>query len=240
MQKKPPQNWVRQGLLNDDLDRLRDIFANFDLNNSGTINGCTLFQAFNALNMQKRSPQVFDIIKKIAGLDREIDVEEFINIIGGVTGNTMTEEGGEVVFNRMCTRKFIWKEEDKQLPERLLPKRGNEDEDDYDSEEERDVMPMTDTVHQGFKLPMRMAELYQYELDPETGEPLFSMDTLGVICDDLDKKLTIPEIETIFFGATESENFLTKEHFMTLYREKVLNMGEEKNGGSSKKGRRGR
>ena len=216
-------DWVRKGLQTNDIQALKEIFRNFDLNNSGRINGAKLYQAFLALNMKKRSPDVFDIVCKIANIDREIDEDEFINLIGETIGNTETIEGGEKVFDRLCTRKFIHKKEEKKVPEILLPKKTESD-DEIDSDEERDVI--YSEISQPKVRGTKLGEIYQRDYD-EDKNPLFSIDTLGVVFEDLNRGMSVNEIENIFFAASEGENFITKEHFMDLYREKVLNMGEE-------------
>jgi Ca2+-binding EF-hand superfamily protein len=220
----PKNDWSRKGLQTNDIESLKEIFKNFDLNNSGKINGPKLYQAFSALNMKKRSPEVFDIVCKIATIDHEIDEEEFITLIGETIGNTETLEGGEKIFDRLCSRKFISNKDEKRVPEQFKNKNDFDSDEEIDSEEERDVM------YSETSLPKirgtRLGDMYQRDFDDERNA-LFSMDTLGVIFEDLNRIMSIAEIENIFFSASDSENYITKEHFMTLYKDKVLNMGEE-------------
>ena len=233
---RPQKNndWVRKGLDKNNIETLKDVFRNFDLGNTGKINGMELYQAFKALNMQKRSPQVFDIVCKLANVDHDIDEKEFIDIMGGIIGNCDTQEGGEVVFDRLCTRKFIWKQDDKREPLK------EEDEDDgsvADSEEYDDV-PLSDAKPAEMGVFNRAADLYQCEFDEE-GNPMMSMDTVGVIAEDLNLGWSVDEVSRVFFGATnEGDNYISKEVFMELFRDKVLKEDLLGINGSNKKGRR--
>ena len=229
-------DWVRKGLQLNDVETLREVFRNFDLGTTGTINGPQLYAAFKSLNMQKRSPEVFDIVCKLANVDHDIGEDEFINIIGETIGNCETEEGGDVVFERLCTRKFIWRDDDKKEP--IAEEEADKEESVADSEE-YDTMPIMSESNRGVEMGMfdRLADLYQFELD-DNGNPLMSMDTLGVIFEDLNRGMNRNEIETIFFDASNRENFITKEAFRELFREKVLNLETQGMNGSSKKNRR--
>ena len=229
-------NWVRKGFQGSDIETLKDVFRNFDLNNTGKINGMQLYQAFKSLNMQKRSPEVFDIVCKLANIDHDIDENEFIDIMGGTLGNCETEEGGEVVFDRLCTRKFIWKEDEKREPLMENENETQKDDDSVADSEELDIMPLSESQRGEMKAFDRLADLYQYEVD-EDGNPLMSMDTLGVITEDLNRGMGRAEIESIFFGASGGDNFITKDAFRELFREKVLNLDDNVNG-SNKKRRR--
>ena len=234
--KPTSKEWLRKGLQTNDLDTLREVFKNFDLKNTGKINGRKLYQAFSALNMQKRSPEVFDIICKLTTIDHDIDEEEFIDILGGTIGNCETIEGGKVVFDRICTRKFIWKKEDKQPPKGIYNRDLSEDE-EVDSDEERDVMPFSESskIH---GINDRLADIYNFELD-ENQEPMMSMETLGVMAEDLNRNMSQAEIESIFFGASNGDMYITKEAFMEIYKEKVMNLSEEQMN-QAKKGKRKR
>ena len=231
---RPQKNnqWVRKGLQSSDIETLKDVFRNFDLNNTGKINGMQLYQAFKSLNMQKRSPEVFDIVCKLANIDHDIDENEFIDIMGGTLGNCETEEGGDVVFDRLCTRKFIWKADEKREP--LMENEAEEEEGSVADSEELDKMPLSESHRAEMRPFDRLADLYQYEVD-EDGNPMMSMDTLGVMTEDLNRGMGRAEIEGIFFGASGGDNFITKDAFRQLFRDKVLNLEES---GSSKKKRR--
>jgi Ca2+-binding EF-hand superfamily protein len=216
-----------------DIETLKDVFRNFDLDNTGKINGPKLYQAFKALNMQKRSPEVFDIVCKLANVDHDIDEEEFINIIGGTIGNCETEEGGDVVFERLCTRKFIWRDDEKREP----IKEEDENEESVADSEEYDTVPLSESNRVEVGMFGRLADLYQFEVD-ENGDPMMSMDTLGVIFEDLNRMMGRNEIETIFFDASDRENYITKDAFRQMFKEKVLNVEGQSMNGSSKKIRR--
>ena len=234
---RPQKNkdWVRKGLTTYDLDALKDIFRNFDLGNTGKINGMKLYQAFKALNMQKRSPEVFDIVCKLANVDRDINEDEFINIIGGIIGNCETEEGGEVIFDRLCTRKFIWKADEKREPH--MEQQEDNDGDSVADSEDLDKMPLSESNIIQMKPTDRLADVYQWEKDDD-GNPLMSLDTVGVIMEDLNRGMSKNEIEHIFFASSENEPYITKDAFMAIYREKVLNLDSKAGYGSNKKNRR--
>ena len=231
---RPQKNnaWVRQGLTHTDTETLKDVFRNFDLNNTGKINGMKLYQAFKALNMDKRSPDVFDIVCKLANIDHDIDEKEFIDIMGATIGNCDTEEGGDVVFDRLCTRKVIWKEEEKKQP--LLEADPKDEEDSVADSEMLDQMPLSESHKGEYRAMDKLADLYHCEMDEE-GNPLMSMDTLGVISEDLNRGLGRAEIESIFFGASEGENYITKDAFRGMFREKVLNLDADAGPGKRKR-----
>ena len=229
------KDWVRKGMNQEELAQLERIFHNFDIQKTGTIDGRKLYQAFKALNMQKRSPDVFDIVCKIAKIDKPINLQEFIDIIGGTMGNCETMEGGEVVFDRIATGKYIWKDEDKQVPKDLRveseiglnPRDGSE----VDEDEERDQFQ---TNVPGFGYEGEGDEFQEMSPYDENGLPQLTSHSFGSMTLELGRNMSAEEIDELFMGANDGNFIMDKETFMGLYEKKVLNIEEEEKGKKKK------
>ena len=218
------KDWVRKGLQNDDLTHLEKIFDNFDIQKTGKIDGRKLYQAFKALNMQKRSPDVFDIVCKIAKVDKPINLDEFIDLIGETIGNVETKEGGEVVFDRICTNKYIWKKEDKQVPKDLLNQSGmnqSKEDSEIDEDEERDHF---ETNMKGFDYEEE--DDLEYKNYNEIGIPQLTVSSFGLMTVDLGKNLQADESDELFQGANDGNTIMQKDTFMELFEKKLLTANE--------------
>lgn len=72
-----------------DLKQAFDLFAN---EQTGKINPQEIYEAMTILNLQKRSPSIYDFFNKMNNLNQEVNFDEFIEAVDNKLTNSETQD----------------------------------------------------------------------------------------------------------------------------------------------------
>lgn len=87
------------GLTEEEVEEIREAFAMFDTEGTGTIDPRELKSAMHSLGFEKKSPTVYEMICDLEEKGTEIDFDEFLDAISNKLGNRETKEGIDRIFD---------------------------------------------------------------------------------------------------------------------------------------------
>lgn len=101
----PPQPAKQSGQLSwkdrltaEDYEELKNTFAVFDEDNSGTIDPAEINKVLEELGLDKRNPFILALIHALRDQNKPVTFDEFLNIIASRVGETKTKDGIRKVF----------------------------------------------------------------------------------------------------------------------------------------------
>ena len=86
------------GLTEEEVEEIREAFAMFDTEGTGTIDPRELKAAMHSLGFEKKSPTVYEMICDLEE-KAEVDFDEFLDAISNKLGNRETKEGIDRIFD---------------------------------------------------------------------------------------------------------------------------------------------
>ena len=92
-----PTSW-KDRLTEEDYNELRDTFAVFDEDNSGSIDPAEINKVLEELGLDKRNPFILSLIHALRDKNRPVGFDEFVDIIASRVGDTRTKDGLKRVF----------------------------------------------------------------------------------------------------------------------------------------------
>lgn len=99
MAKRTKQTKTAVGLTEEEVEEIREAFAMFDTEGTGTIDPRELKAAMHSLGFEKKSPTVYEMICDLEEKGAEIDFDEFLDAISNKLGNRETKEGIDRIFD---------------------------------------------------------------------------------------------------------------------------------------------
>lgn len=99
MARKTKQIKTAVGLTEEEVEEIREAFAMFDTENTGTIDPRELKAAMHSLGFEKKSPTVYEMICDLEEKGTEVDFDEFLDAISNKLGNRETKEGIDRIFD---------------------------------------------------------------------------------------------------------------------------------------------
>jgi len=99
MSKAKKQGKQAVGLTDEEIEEIREAFAMFDTEGTGTIDPRELKAAMHSLGFEKKSPTVYEMICDLEEKGAEIDFDEFLDAISNKLGNRETKEGIDRIFD---------------------------------------------------------------------------------------------------------------------------------------------
>ena len=99
MPKNPKQGKQAVGLTEEEVEEIREAFAMFDTEGTGTIDPRELKAAMHSLGFEKKSPTVYEMICDLEEKGAEVDFDEFLDAISNKLGNRETKEGIDRIFD---------------------------------------------------------------------------------------------------------------------------------------------
>jgi Ca2+-binding EF-hand superfamily protein len=93
----PPTSW-KDRLTAEDYEDLKNTFAIFDEDNSGTIDPSEINKVLEELGLDKRNPFILSLIHGLRDANHPVTFDEFLNIVGGKVGETKTKAGLRIVY----------------------------------------------------------------------------------------------------------------------------------------------
>ena len=94
-----PKKKERPGLTEEEIEEIREAFAMFDTEGSGTIDPRELKAAMHSLGFEKKSPTVYEMICDLEDKGNECDFDEFLDAISSKLGNRETKDGIDRIFD---------------------------------------------------------------------------------------------------------------------------------------------
>ena len=95
----PKNKKERPGLTEEEIEEIREAFAMFDTEGSGTIDPRELKAAMHSLGFEKKSPTVYEMICDLEDKGNDCDFDEFLDAISSKLGNRETKEGIDRIFD---------------------------------------------------------------------------------------------------------------------------------------------
>ena len=95
----PKNKKERPGLTEEEIEEIREAFAMFDTEGSGTIDPRELKAAMHSLGFEKKSPTVYEMICDLEDRGNDVDFDEFLDAISSKLGNRETKEGIDRIFD---------------------------------------------------------------------------------------------------------------------------------------------
>ena len=95
----PKNKKERPGLTEEEIEEIREAFAMFDTEGSGTIDPRELKAAMHSLGFEKKSPTVYEMICDLEDRGADVDFDEFLDAISSKLGNRETKEGIDRIFD---------------------------------------------------------------------------------------------------------------------------------------------
>ena len=89
---------------NIDLEEIRQGFEIFDVNKTGFISPLELLETFDAMNLKKRDPFIYNIIHSLTKSKKysnQISIDELISFIDSKL-NSNSKKGINLIFNSLC------------------------------------------------------------------------------------------------------------------------------------------
>jgi Ca2+-binding EF-hand superfamily protein len=90
---------VREKLSQHDLEELKSTFDLFDEDGTGSIDPTEIQKILQELGLDKRNEAVFQMIIDLQGKGKNINFDEFLEVIYNKLGDTRTKEGLLKIFN---------------------------------------------------------------------------------------------------------------------------------------------
>jgi Ca2+-binding EF-hand superfamily protein len=90
---------VREKLSQHDLEELKSTFDLFDEESTGSIDPVEIQKILQELGLDKRNESVFQMILDLQGKGKNINFDEFLEVIYSKLGDTRTKEGLLKIFN---------------------------------------------------------------------------------------------------------------------------------------------
>ncbi len=95
----PKNKKERPGLTEEEIEEIREAFAMFDTEGSGTIDPRELKAAMHSLGFEKKSPTVYEMICDLEDKGNDCDFDEFLDAISSKLGNRETKDGIDRIFD---------------------------------------------------------------------------------------------------------------------------------------------
>lgn len=99
MSKNHKKTKTAVGLTEEEVEEIREAFAMFDTEGTGTIDPRELKAAMHSLGFEKKSPTVYEMICDLEEKGTEIDFDEFLDAISNKLGNRETKDGIDRIFD---------------------------------------------------------------------------------------------------------------------------------------------
>lgn len=92
-----PSAW-KDRISEEDYNELKETFAVFDEDNSGTIDAAEITKVLEELGADKRNPFILNMIYALKDKNRAVTFEEFLDTICSRVGETKTKDGCKKIF----------------------------------------------------------------------------------------------------------------------------------------------